>query len=376
MNLLDRYIARQFLLNTLILLIVLFSFIVMIDLSLNLHRFIRVADAMNSGEETSALRKGVVTLLLVGDLWWPKLLQLFNFVAGLVMVAAMGFTCSQLVRHRELVAVLAGGRSLYSVARPIIFGAVIVTAVQAANQELVLPRIAPLLSREHEDAGSRSLAATRVPALGDGQGRWWYAERFDADRVVLEGIHVWETDPDGQARRLITAERAEWADGAWRFDPPAHVEDRGPKGNQLGQIESIETDLDPNAIRMRRYEGYAGSLGFGQLTEMIRAKRRLGQTTADRHRIAELQRLRFGRFALLAANLLTLMVCIPFFLTRVPTSMVAQSLRCAPVAVIGLLGGVLGSATSVPGAPAVIGVFIPVLVLVPIAIATSTAIRT
>jgi len=376
MNLLDRYIARQFLLNTLILLVVLFSFIVMIDLSLNLHRFIRVADAMTSGEHASALRKAVVTLLLVGDLWWPKLLQLFNFVAGLVMIAAMGFTCSQLVRHRELVAVLAGGRSLQSVARPIVIGALVVTALQAANQELVLPRIAPLLSRQHEDAGSRSLAATRVPALGDGQGRWWYAESFDADAGELENIRVWETDPDGQARRLIAAEHAVWSDGAWRFDPPARVEELGAESERIGQIESIETDLEPNVIRMRRYEGYAGSLGFGQLTEMIKAKRRLGRTSADRRRIDELQRLRFGRFALLAANLLTLIVCIPFFLTRVPTNMVAQSLRCAPVAVIGLLGGVLGSAAPIPGAPAVIGVFIPVLVLVPIAIATSTAIRT
>src|SRR4030095_16197065 len=109
------------------------------------------------------LRQVVIMRLLGADIWWPRLLSLFNFLLGMVLVAAMGFTCSQLVRNRELVAVLTAGKSLYRVAMPIVAVALGMTAVQGLNQELVIPRVAPLLLRDQGDAGKRNLGQSRVP---------------------------------------------------------------------------------------------------------------------------------------------------------------------------------------------------------------------
>ena len=102
---------------------------------------------------------------LAADLWWPRLLQLFVFLLGMVLMGAMGFTLSQVVRHRELVAMLASGISLRRAARPILLVAALMTLVQVLDQELVLPRIAPLLTRDHGDAGKHELQgfAVRVP---------------------------------------------------------------------------------------------------------------------------------------------------------------------------------------------------------------------
>ena len=94
------------------------------------------------------------------SLRWPILL-------GVVLIGGMGFTCAQLVRHRELVAVLASGVSLRRIARPILIVAIMLIGLQALNQELVLPRIAPLLTRDHGEAGKRGLGADRVKLVGD-----------------------------------------------------------------------------------------------------------------------------------------------------------------------------------------------------------------
>ncbi|MCB1282212.1 MAG: LptF/LptG family permease, partial [Salinibacterium sp.] len=164
MTLLDRYIARQYLFNTLLLLVILGGFVVTIDVSLNINRFGRqaaeLASQQHAGGDPSDLRVATLTVFLIADLWWPRLLQLFNFMLGLVLVGAMGFTCAQLVRHRELVAVLAGGQSLIRLSRPIFIVAIGLTLVQVVNQEVMLPRIAPLLTRDPGEAGRHRLGAS------------------------------------------------------------------------------------------------------------------------------------------------------------------------------------------------------------------------
>src|SRR5690606_13293541 len=122
MNLIDRYIARQYLTNIAALLVILSCFVVAIDVSLNLPRYWNQAVEMcrQSPATDTTLRRLILTPLLIMDLWWPRLLALFNFLLGLVLVGAMGFTCTQLVRHRELVAVLTAGQSLFRIARPIL----------------------------------------------------------------------------------------------------------------------------------------------------------------------------------------------------------------------------------------------------------------
>ena len=128
MTILDRYIARQYLLNTIALLVLLGSFVVAVDVSLNIDRFLAAAEKVDNGS-ASTVRKLVVTVLLVADLWWPKLLQLFAYMVGLALVGAMGFTFTQMVRHRETVAALAGGISLRRLARPVLIVAATVGAL-------------------------------------------------------------------------------------------------------------------------------------------------------------------------------------------------------------------------------------------------------
>jgi lipopolysaccharide export system permease protein len=366
---LDRYIARLYLTNVVALLVILSCFVVTIDFALNIARFVKRAQEITAeqGESASGLRTGVVTVLLVADLWWPRLLQLFGFVLGLVMTGAMGFTVTQMVRHREVIAMLAGGRSLHRVAAPILGVALLLTGVQVVNQELVLPHLAPLLTRSQSDAGRHQLGAAHVPLTRDGLGRVWYARSFDADEGTLEGITVWERDAQGRPVAVYNAEAARWDGRAWALEGGT-VEPISRQRQPAQEIGRLETNLDPTQLRVRRFQGYSQSLSWRQLGEMAKAVERLDpdspRSKADRDR---LERIRWGRVSVMTANLLALVIALPFFLQKTPTNPIGRALRCAPVAVVALMGGVLGSSAPIPGVPPSVGVFLPVLVLLPIA---------
>ncbi|MCW5774932.1 MAG: LptF/LptG family permease [Phycisphaeraceae bacterium] len=379
MRLLDRYIARQFFVNVLVLFVLLFSFVVAIDVSLNVHRFIHNATKLARGgseSEPSGARVAVVTAFLVADLWWPRLLQLFNFMLGLVMVAAMGFTLTQLVRHRELVAMLASGLSLRRVAAPILVVAFVMTGVQALNQEFALPRIAPLLARDTGQAGQHTMGASRVPLVADTLGRVWYARAFDADTGTLEDVYVWERDAQGMAVCRIHADRARWRGGGWDLDGGI-AESRTNRAEPAVRVDRIETNLDPTELRVRRHDAYRHALSWGQLGQMLRVLDRLDRNAPEvRAKREQIQRERWGRVSIMASNVLALLIALPFFLSRTPGNMLVRTLRCAPVAIVSLLGGILGASAPVPGLPAALGVFVPTAVLGLVAVASLSTIRT
>jgi lipopolysaccharide export system permease protein len=381
MSLLDRYIARTFLMNIAALLVILFSFIMAVDLSWNFNAFRSAGAAMASAGEAppGVLRVALVTLLLVFDFWWPKLLNLYNVTIGLVLVGAMGFTLASMSRHRELIAILAGGRSLFRVARPLVLVGVGAVLLQGLNQELVIPRIAPLILRGHDSLGQRTLGAARVPLAADGAGRVFYAERFDPDRGTLEGLIVFERDARGLTVRRISASAARWSGAAWELEDGVAQSRADARPGPPEPIARLATDLDPTALTLRRFAKFRHSLSWRQISRLIDRPELLGDATPDgvRRQVEQLERVRWSRVAIMLCTLLTLLITMPLFLRREPANMIVQSIKCAPVALVGLIGSVVtATALAIPGLPPQLSAFVPVLVLLPIGIAAMTSIRT
>jgi len=374
MLLLDRYIAKQYLINVVALTLILFSFVVVIDASLNIDRFMEIAERLatqDGGEAPGTIRRWLVTLLLIADFWWPKLLQLYSFLIGMILVGAMGFTFSQMTRNREFIALMAAGVGLHRVMKPVVVIALIFMGFQIINTEILIPRVAPLLVRDHDDIGSRALGGAVVPLTLDGSGRLFRAAEFDADTGTLLGVYILERDENGKATRAITADQAVYRDHGWDLSNGV-ARQRGSASPQLPtEIERIESSLDPNELRMNRYESYAQSLSFAQVSQMLARP-----TLTDPAKRARFARIKWGRFAIMISALLALMIAMPYYITREPQNMVVQSLKCAPIAIVALIGGVLGASASIPGLPPAIGVFIPVMILSIVAIAQVSALKT
>ncbi len=363
MNRLDRHIAGRYLANVIAIFAILFSFVVAIDMSLNMRAFGKAATALRPDSG------GIEKLLMMGwcvvDLWGPRLLMLSNYMMGFVLVAAMGFTCAQFVRHREFIAMLASGVSLRRLSRPILMVAVFVLLLGGLNQEFLLPKVSHLLPRDSDDAGRRSIQAFSVPLLKDSADRLWYAAQFDPDAAAMSGVQIWERDANGRPLRRVRAESATWDGAGWTLTEGSVVEQGATRS-----IDRVDSDLEPNLILAAQVEGYAESMSWRQIQATLRHGNVEG-VARDR-----LNRVRFGRLSMMASTLLALMVSLPFFLVRVPKNMAAQSVKCAPLAGAALVGSALGTAQPLPGLPVWLGVFVPVIVLAPLAIWGFVSVRT
>ena len=374
---LDRYVAKMFLANAALLLAFLCTLIVAVDFALQFDEYVKLAAAAlrAAGHEPSRLRTGPLAVMLVLDLWWPRLFVLAGYLLPVILVGAMGFTCAHMVRHRELVGVLAGGMSLWRVARPMLVATLALVTLQAANREFLLPKLAPLLTRDKKEAGSRTLGVARDFAT-DSRGRLIYARRIDLDTGAIDGFWAWERDEHGLMTRRIQADRAEWDGRAWRLTNGRALS-RSAEGARVGgqRVDALETDLDPTALRLRRFEGLAAKLSTRQLTELIARSERLPETPMNRRRAESFERIRWGRVASMATTILVLVACLPFFLRKEPASMVRQSLLAAPLAIGGFAASVLASSLAIPGLPAQVGVFVPAMLMLPLAIGAAGSVR-
>lgn len=371
MGRLDRYIARQFLTNTLLLFVIILAMVFVVDFALNFDEYTRSAAKEADG---SLLRQGWMSLTLVADLWWPRFFVLYNYLLGIVMVGAMGFTLSLMVRHRELVATLSGGISLHRLALPLVVVALLLTVGQAVNREFLVPRLAPLLTRDKQDAGKHVMApgkeGWRLGPTTDASGRRWYARTYDPDKQELRDLYVYERDANGLALRRIMASRATWSEGRWRLEGGTA---QSLATGERERVDSIETDLDATSMTLRQHEGYAQHLSTLELTRLANNYRSKG---AAQRGIEELDRIRYGRVSAMACNILALLVCMPFFLRRTPSNMLVQSVYCAPVAIVAAVGSTLGSTAAIPGLPPAVSALVPVMVLIPLAIAGFSSVRT
>lgn len=372
MSILDRYIARQFVLNILVLLLVVASLIVTVDVVINLDRFAGRARQVGGENATSASHVWLVARL-VADLWGPRLLQLFIFLNGVVLVAAMGFTCSQLARHREFVAMLAGGLSLHRAARPFLFVSLAMLLAQIAVHELALPRVAHLLPRDAGDAGKERVDSLPLRLSPDDQGRLWYARRFDDRAGTLEDLAVWERDESGTLTRTIVAARATWDGTGWVLEQGLSNEPLPPDGAAAARpprVESrIDTTLDPQRIKVHAVQGFAGTLSWNQLTALL-------HSGAEPHTVEQLDRTRWSRVSGLAASFLALWGSLSMFLVRSPRPMIVPTLKAAPIALGGFAASAVASSASIPGLPVWFGAFLPTIVLLSVTIALVTGIET
>lgn len=396
MTTLDRYIARQYLFNVVALMVLLSSFTIAVDVALNADRFLDSATKLArsaDGAMPSTLRKFALTGLVVCDLWWPRLLQLFNYTIGLGLVGAMGFTFTQLVRHREMVAVLSGGISLHRMIRPVLVVALAFMGLKAINQELIVshPRIAPLLARDPGDAFDRNFSEFAVPPTKDSAGRIWIARNFDPRTATLSGVHICERGPSGVVTSLIHAESATWREspsgklpGAWSLSDAKLINVGLGRPGAGGRIatpddvarspELLATNLDPAMLIFNRHASFSQSLSWRQIGQMLKSPQ-VEDEAYDKLR-DKLERIRWGRISTAFSSLLSLLITLPFFLMREPKNMMIQSLKCAPVGIGSLMGSVLLAAWPVPGLPAGFAVFLPVLILAPIALAVLGAMKT
>jgi lipopolysaccharide export LptBFGC system permease protein LptF len=366
MMLLDRWIARRFLGNFALIFSVMFLFAVSIDTILQLDQYIDMSRlAVKDGRFPSLWLALPVAIV---DYHGPRVFQFFAYMVGLCSVGAAGFTLAQMVRTREVVAMLAAGLSLWRIALPILGVAVALNLAQLVNGEILLPRLAPLLVRDHSSILQRTVQQFPVKLIEDRDRRLMLAASFDPATNTASGMVILERDEAGAAIRRIEAAHGVWnaERGGWELERGTFTRRTTRDGSDAREVRIeppeaiafIESDVAPRAILARRFRGFAQLLSAPQISALA-SEGGIDMPTATR--------LIGQRFSGACVNLLMLVISLPFFLVRAPQKMLRSSVLCAAVAVPGLLGSLFTMTVEMPGIPATVGVFLPVALLLPVA---------
>lgn len=381
MWILDRHIAARFLANFVLLFAILFVFAVSIDVIIELEEFTRAAtahalEATPGRDKPEAWRFWLAMAQAIVDYHGPRIAQFYAYLLGLVSVGAAGFTLAQMVRARELIAILASGTSLVRVGMVMVVVATGLNLIQLVNQELILPRLAPLLVRSHSGIFSGGLREFPVHLSRDGRGHLLWGRSLDPQTGVIRGFLLIERDGNGAARSRVEAETATWNADLSRWDLVGGTRSTArvtsADGNEVAGPEAVAvefavTDLSARALTIRQYEQFAQMLSLKQLREM-REEGGVSQSA--------ISRLTYMRLGSILVNLLVLIASLPFFLLREPANLLRQSILCALFAVPGTLGSFVAMTASLPGLPPAVNVFLPAAVLLPIAFGRFGTMRT
>ena len=109
-------------------------------------------------------------------------------------------------------------------------------------------------------------------------------------------------------------------------------------------------------------------LGMSQLNNMIAA--------AGAFDLPMLRRHWYSRFATIALNLLAMIIVIPLFITREPIVLSRQAVKCGWISITILFGGAVFMLMPIQGFPAIVSVFLPSLLLLPISLLRTVGIKT
>lgn len=368
MKKLDRYIIRGLVINYGIAMAVMISLYVLLDLFFNMDEFT---------ESQPTVRE---LLRDVGSFYGYRIFLYFSQLSGIITLFACLVTLARMRRLNELIAVLSSGVSLYRVARPVVAFAIITTGLWVVDVELVIPRIAHKLARDHDDArGERTYS---FYFLEDRGGALVSARQYSPSEHVLKRMLVVRPDADGTFVDAVEAERATWVPpsggepGYWSLERGIERRRDRPVGGELALQGDIDhelatryvSDLHPYQIEMRQSRSWIRFLSWRQLDE-------LGERLGEQIR-ARIKQTRAVRVATPLMNLVMLLLGLPFILNRQPGNILLDGAKALLVCGACFLLAFVVQQLGTDGPLALLPAWAPVILFAPVAAVLLDRMRT
>jgi len=326
MRILARYIFREFLVPLFYCLAGFISIYVLFEL---FGSFSRLSEAKLPAGETVAYFAGYLS-------------PFFHYLAPAALMLATLYTMWNFSRHSELVAMRASGVSLVAIAKPIVFGSVLVAAAVAFVNEWYMPRRAQW---------AKSLRAERfnTAKVSSGGGlsycdsaanRTWAVNGYhDVMCRTLGDVRITTDRSDGSRESSVTAEKAMYLDGEWwLFNPVVRHYDTGgrPVATPVPELDALKLRAFPHFrerpedIMMQncdpRFASVRGKLRY------IRVNKDMEESTRDS--------LRYDAWAQAVSPL----ACIVITLLSIPGGMASgrQSVFAGILGTVGMYFAYLG----------------------------------
>jgi lipopolysaccharide export system permease protein len=317
MKILDKYVAKNFLIGYAIAFGVLIGMRITIDLFANLDEFTEHASL-----DTLSIVINILTYYSLQSTLY------FRDFAGMITVVAAAFSLGKMVRYNELTAMMASGVSLKRVITPIVVLAVVFSGLLIIDQEIIIPALGPKLVRGSDAIPGKE--SYNVWFMTDDNGSLISAKRYDVATETFNDLIVvtrsrkpdsllW--DPTG----FIEASKAKYdpAKKTWLltngfFTPIPKLGSAQPSRQNASAsrttLSAYHTDLTPSDIPVRRKAEHKSLLSSMQLSQLASQ----GTQLKD---LANLYSQKHFRITDPIMNLVMLLVCLPVLVCRDPKSM-------------------------------------------------------
>ena len=316
MKILDRYVAKNFLIGYAIAMFVLVGLRVSIDLFVNLDEFAELSEDHGM--------TAVQVLMSVFAFYGAQCTLYFRDFAGMITVVAAVFSLGKMTRNNELIAVMASGVSLKRVIMPIILLAVVLTGLLIVDQEVLIPRLANRLVRSHDANPGQELY--ELWFMGDDKGSLVCTKRFEEKTGKMFFPTIIKRQENEQGKWVVlgkisadsatyNAEESRWYLENGFFTKISTTSDTEQFDQQLPtKVEYYESDLTPYEIPIRKQEGYKSLLSSQQLAVLAKS----GARVKDQ---ADLHSQRHFRFTEPIINFIMLLIALPVLVCRDPKNM-------------------------------------------------------
>jgi len=319
MKILDKYVAKNFLIGYAIAFCVLIGMRIVIDLFVNLDDFT---------EHASLSALSVITNIFT--YYGLQSTLYFRDFAGMITVIAAAFSLGKMVRYNELTAVMASGVNLKRIIAPIVVLAIMLTGFLIIDQELVIPSISNKLVRGKNVVPGKE--SYNVWFISDASGSLICARKFDVTSSTFDDLMVvtrekkmdpllWEPTGFIEARKATYDSKSQtWLLTNGFFTPIPKPGSQQPQTNKpnsdasRASMSAYHTDLTPKDIPVRRKAEYKTLLSSQQLSQLASQGTRLKD-------LANLYSQKHFRITDPIMNLVMLLVCLPVLVCRDPKSM-------------------------------------------------------
>jgi lipopolysaccharide export system permease protein len=306
MKLLDKYVAKNFMIGYAIAFCVLIGLRIIIDLFVNLDEFAEHADL-----GIFAVVGNILSFYALHSLLY------FRDFAGMITVVAAAFSLGKMIHSNELVAVMASGVSLKRVIVPIVLLSFLLTGLLVIDQELLIPPLSDKLVRGQDALPGQE--TYDVWFIDDDNGSLICTERFDVKTstmykptIILRSRKadsaVWEVTG------RISAEKAVYnpQTGRWDLINGQLLEKGSTTGAQ--PVAYYASSITPKDLPVMRRSRNITMLSSHQLSVL----------SAQRTKIKDLAQLysqKHFRITDPIISLVMLMVSLPILVCRDPKSM-------------------------------------------------------
>jgi lipopolysaccharide export system permease protein len=306
MKILDRYIAKSFLVGYAISFCVLIGLRIIIELFVNLDEF---AELANRG------LPAVVFHILTFYAYRTTLY--YRDIAGVITVVAAAFSLGKMVRSNELVAMIASGVSAKRIVGPILVLALLFTGLAVANQELLIPAISDKLTQNPDEMEGEETFS--VWFVADSRGSLLCSDRYDASTATLYQPTIITRKPTDNAglwevTGRISADFAQFDSKTGRWNLTNGVFMGAEPGPLQPVVSYYAPDLSPKEIPIHQEAGYKALLSFRELSALAAQKTKIRD-------VVELLSQKHFRITDPLINLTMLMVSLPVLICRDPRAM-------------------------------------------------------